>query len=419
MKFLQRYFKSEAGSILPLTAGLLPVIIGAAGIGVDAGSWVMTKRNLQTAADAAVIAAAMEIANGFEDYARYSALKEAQKNGFDPGGNNTLNLVIDNSSGATIVTASIRQKAEVYFSRILFKEDVFVANAAASAIIDDGGNYCMLSLDEKASGAITTSGSVEINATGCGMAVNSRANDALYLNGKVDINIGEVTIVGGYQVKGGSANFNYAKMRTRAGRTKNPYQDIENTEESFCTKGQAKSPLKITKSTTLTPGVYCGGLDITGGDITFEPGVYVIDGGDFSATSFGSLYGEGVTFILTNSGNGIYGNINIVGNSRIDFTAPSEGEPWEGIVFYQDAPPANGKQNKLTGSSEMNITGVVYTPNRDLDFGGNNSTMSNEKESCTKVIAKTITLHGNPSFGNACTGYGVREIGVNNVRLVM
>ncbi len=419
--FIKRYIKSEAGSILPLTAGLLPVIVGAAGIGVDVGSWVMTKRSLQTAADAAVVAAAWEIANGHGDYAEFAGMKEARNNGFVDGGSNVLDLVIDDSSGATIVTARIRQKARVYFSQILFRDDVFVANAAASAVIDSGGGFCMLSLDESASGAITTSGAVEINAAGCGMAMNSGADDALSLNGAVDINIGDVSIAGGYKVKGGAAKFNYATMKTKASRTRDPYADLENDQESSCSKNDSKSPVKVSQSETLKPGVYCGGLDISGNvNITFEPGVYVIDGGDFSVSGAGSLYGEGVTFILTNSGNGEYGNINISGGKKIDFTAPAEGEPWEGIVIYQDAPEdSSSKQNKFTGTSEINITGVIYTPNRGISFGGNNSTSGNDPEVCTKVIAKTITLHGNPAFGNACEGTGVRDIGTYSVKLIM
>jgi Flp pilus assembly protein TadG len=114
LESFRRYFKSESGSILPLAAGLLPVLVGVAGGGVDVGSWVMTKRNLQTAADAAVVAAAWEIANDYENYAEYAAIKEAQENGYKAEGNNELNLTIDNSSGVIVVTASIRQKADVY-----------------------------------------------------------------------------------------------------------------------------------------------------------------------------------------------------------------------------------------------------------------------------------------------------------------
>jgi hypothetical protein len=205
----------------------------------------------------------------------------------------------------------------------------------------------MLSLEEEDGGAIATKGAVEIFAEGCGVAVNSSADDALTLNGSVDINVGDISIVGGYDVKGGSADFNYKSLKTGQGKTKDPYADLENDEESNCSKKEAKQPVKVTgKNQTLTPGVYCGGLSISASGTTeFEPGVYIIDGGDFDVSGSGELFGEGVTFILTNSGNGDYGNLQISGSSEINFTAPEEGEPWEGIVFYQDAPPDDGHGN--------------------------------------------------------------------------
>lgn len=52
------YLGDTRGAILPIAAILFPIIIGMVALGVDAGSWLITKRNLQNAADAAVLAAA-------------------------------------------------------------------------------------------------------------------------------------------------------------------------------------------------------------------------------------------------------------------------------------------------------------------------------------------------------------------------
>lgn len=56
-QFLKKYLNGETASVLPLAALAFPVVLGMAGLGTDAGLWMAQKRSLQTAADAAVIAA--------------------------------------------------------------------------------------------------------------------------------------------------------------------------------------------------------------------------------------------------------------------------------------------------------------------------------------------------------------------------
>ena len=57
-KKLSDYIIDRTGSIIPMTALMLPLIVGMTGFGVDVSMWMMNKRDLQSAADAAAIAAA-------------------------------------------------------------------------------------------------------------------------------------------------------------------------------------------------------------------------------------------------------------------------------------------------------------------------------------------------------------------------
>ena len=53
---------------------------------------------------------------------------------------------------------------------------------------------------------------------------------------------------------------------------------------------------------TLSPGVYCGKLEINSGSTaTLDPGVYIMDGATFIANSDSTILGDDVTIYLTGS----------------------------------------------------------------------------------------------------------------------
>lgn len=412
--------RDRAGSILPITAVALPFLVGMTGVGVDISMWMMERRDLQTAADAAVIAAAWEVANDQDDNTYDSALREATFNGFDISQDGELDLSINNDGeNNTVITATLRQKTDVWFSHVITGDsDIYLASAAASAIIEPTGDFCILSLDREADGALTATGSVLVESEGCGMAVNSNSDSALDLSGFVDITIGDVTIVGDYE-ETGNVQFDYESLEVDAGRTPDPYSDLEAPQDQPC---DYNSKQNVNGTGTLQPGVYCGGIDIKGnGNVTLDPGVYIIDGGNFSVSGGGTITGTDVVIILTSSSGTNYGNFDITGGKVLTLDAPETGEEggeYNGVVMYRDR-NAPGGTSMVTGTSALNIQGVVYNPSGHLDFGGNNNTSSSSTDPCTKVIGKTIKLHGNPAFGNNCQGTNVRDIGEYSVRLVL
>ena len=425
LRALKKFISSEGGAVLPIAALVFPILMGFAGLGVDASAWMLKKRNLQTAADAAALAGAWEVAFGEDEAAVDTAAeREATYNGYDPTQGGVLEAtILTDDDGVQSVQVDIDQNAKVYFSSIFLDEDVTVATTATARITTTEGPFCLLSLDPDEGGAITTSGSVTIDAPGCGMAVNSGADDALALNGAVVITVGDVRTVGGVEVDGGAAEFNYASLKTNGYPVQDPYEDMAIPDFEGCSENDMRHAQDANNGDTLSPGVYCGGISVqAGADITLSPGTYILDGGGFSANG-GSITGEGVTIILTNSGGsayGSYGNIEIRGNATVYLEAPPEGEEFEGVVIFQDrdAPAAANEVNTVTGDSQIQIEGVVYTPSREFNFGGNGTGVSEQSEVCSKIIAKTIILHGNPFIGNNCDGRGTQDIGISNVVLV-
>src|SRR5437870_11950874 len=79
--------RNEAGAIVILTALALTLLVGLVGLALDVGMWYRTNRALQNAADAAVIAAAL---NGTGSYASEAKAVAAQYGFVDGAGGITV-----------------------------------------------------------------------------------------------------------------------------------------------------------------------------------------------------------------------------------------------------------------------------------------------------------------------------------------
>lgn len=420
-RIFHRYLHDSRGGLLPMIAVMFPVIMGMAGLGLDVSNWMMQKRNLQTAADAAALAGAYELLNGDEQNVQSAALNEAINNGYDADGDGSITVNITGEDGDQQIEVTIRARANTFVSSLINGDASYTETVAAAEAGGGDGSFCMLSLDETANGAISTQGNVTINAAGCGIAVNSSSDSALDIGGTSDVDIGQLSIAGGIDV-GNNADINYADLDTGVAATPDPYEDLEVPESAPCSRADSRHSLSINSDTVLSPGTYCGGINISNGDVDFEPGVYVIDGGDFSITTNGNVFGEGVSFVLTNSGEGSDASLNIAAGGDLYFSAPEAGNDMEGVVFYQDRNirehASNG--NSITGSASLNIEGVAYFPENNVFYGGGAGVDSDATSPCSMMIAKTITLAGNPTMGNSCEDEsGVRQIeGPPGIRLV-
>jgi hypothetical protein len=417
MRILKKYLLKIDGAVLPMVAIAMPVLVGSVGIGVDFGLWLKQKRELQTAVDAAALSAAYEASKGYVDFMEAAARRESLNNGYNPENAQEFIITYDNDNG--VVDVSILHPANFWLASFFVDEPFVRANASAEVSAPEG-DFCILSLDTTASGAISTDGTANISQPDCGMAANSRSSTSLQLNGTADIEIGDVAIRGGMDIDG-SSTFTYNSLWENMPMVSDPYADLEIPDFTPCNQGSMRTTTRVNSDTTLSPGVYCGGINISGNnDITFEPGVYIIDGGDLSAIGNGTIYADGVSFILTNSGGtdyGNYGQLDISGGREVFLSAPDEGYEMEGIAVYQDrnAPDLTSVGNKLTGTTRITVDGAIYFPSQGFELGGNDITGT---ETCTRLIANTVSLVGTPNLGNSCEGTGVRDFAPPEVRLI-
>lgn len=418
---LNAFLDSRRGAIVVMAALLMPIMVGAIGLGVEVGLWFQQKRSLQTAADAAAIAAVYESLEADAD--SYSveteATADAVRNGFDSSAD-TITVSNPPSSGAytadnAAYEVSLSKSATLLFAGFLMNQSSISISARAVARATASGEACVLSLDTSNTGVEVT-GSGDITFDGCQVASNSSASDALSVSGSGDLTVDCYSVVGGVSASDGLTVDAGCTPKTGAAAITDPYADLETPAYGACDEAGGYTQ-NSTGTFTFdhdddfeTAYVICGDLWVKKGTLVLEPGLYIIEG-DIKTNSTGTITGDGVTIILTDGGQ--INNFN--GSSTIDLSAPTgvDAGDWQGILFYQDrndAASCTGNNcNTLNGNSSSSFEGTMYFPNQELNVNGGNSSSS----PCLQIVALRVSFSGNSNMDadNAgCTAAGVDPI---------
>jgi hypothetical protein len=417
------FWAHDKGGVALTFGMVVPALIGFAGLGTDTAVWLMERNKLQAATDTAAISAAHAVQlNGGQQGATAEGRKLLQKIYGANLTDVTYSVQYPPSSGTfqgdTKAVAVIASRAQqVYFLGLFGVTDISVSTRSV-AQVNSTAEACMLALSKTDDKAIDISGNSTVNLA-CGIASNSDSDQAVYLSGSSDTTTTGVSAVGDiYQSNGAELETNGGPKLTKSPAIADPYGaggrnlQVPPTLPA-CTETKT---LKINKSRTVSPGRYCGGISMTGGTTTFSPGVYYIDGGDFSANGNAAITGTGVTFVLTGTGNKI-AKVDLNGNAQVSLHAPKTGTSYNGILFLQDpnASTQDCLESKINGTSDLNLSGALYFPKSDLRInGGANSAMS-----CLQVIANKIKITGNSKVTGVCdAASGTEKISRTTVELV-
>lgn len=388
------------GAVAILWGLLLPVIIGLSALGVEVGMWYSQQRDYQTAADAAVLAAAYTVSEGGDatDMAT-AAQNEAEMNGFTVSGDNTITISTPPTSGAyagnsDYIEVSMTAPSTLMFASLFLDEavEITVRAVAVVAATSSDDDACVLALNDTDSDALKFRGNASIDVSGCVVASNSSDSTSITISGSATLTAESLQTVGDYSV-GGSATLNTTTDPTSgASAVDDPYADLEVPSYSGCDQSnysvRPSDTTTITPASSTTPYVFCGDLTVQG-DLTLSPGIYIIDEGDFDVRSTANLTGSDVTIILTSSTDSDYGTMTLNGSATLDLSAPDSGD-YSGMLIYRDrdAPDAN---NSILGGANAEFTGAIYMPSSTINFTGNSATGGTE---CLQVIGDTVDISG-------------------------
>lgn len=410
----RRFFRAQDGSTAVYFALLAPVLIGFAGLGSEAGLWLVTERKLQHISDLAAYSGATRalstdtaalITSAAEERAISSGLR-----GTDTITINTPPTTGPNAGSAGFVEVIIERNVDRYLSTVLSNDPtpvVIRTRAVAGTIEGSGEPVCMLALSETASPAFSVGGSATVNVLNCAFAANSSAEDSFDMFGaKVTVSGSCLYTVGGFSVTEGLTLTDCDEPQVLQRPSPDPYADLPmltSTDVAGLTRNDKSSiATAFTPSEFLIgyPGMPVAlfeGLTLQG-DVALGAGLYIIDGGTLKINANAVLTGMGVSFYLMNGA-----KLDVAGGAELNLHAfdpanpTTRPDPFAGILFFGDR-TGTMIEHSLSGNSVSDINGVIYFPNDKLTYIGD----SGSSYPCIKVVASQLKVSGNGTVTIGC-----------------
>jgi Flp pilus assembly protein TadG len=427
LRAIGRFCKDEdgVGSIYMLC--LLPVFLMLAGLGMDGTAAFRTRDMLQSTADAAALAGALQLPTGGpantsqECGAVNNALTYTRANMSVAGFGNVLNtsytspstctpgdVVFGNWDGTTftsptpsggnenaikvtVKTATANGNAyPTSFLALVGKSSWDIA-AAAVAVIGKPIPVCLLTNSN-----LSISGSASVNMSGC--TIESKSD--LTCNLSSSATQPDYGLAVGWDGPNGShSNWCGSKghfSHVPASSITEPpaYSSLATNIPSFsCTPSSTIS----WNTASVSAGNYCGNVQLQN-NVTISGGTVVISNGSLDTNGHTLTVTNG-TIVFTGDPTSTSYTHNIVDtsggstNPQITVTPPTSGT-WSGVAFYQDPALTVGIDFPIRSSDKMpNLTfnGLIYTPNANWTYAGN---MNGAGAGCLIIVAKTFSLVG-------------------------
>jgi Flp pilus assembly protein TadG len=366
--------RSEAGQTLALVAFGMLTFLAAAGLAVDMGYMRYEKRLMQSAADSAALAAAIDQNLGEVGMANADAQAVATANGFQDGVNNTT-VTVSNSpiNPVNAIRVDIQQVFPSIFMQVMGINTSTISAFGVATIGTSQG--CIYALQVGGAGLTLNAG---INAPNCGIVDNGP------LNGAGNITAASAGVLGSNAGYGGLSA--PAPLETIAQAAADPlaYVNLAPPAPGACTA------TNLTVNAVVPPlseGTYCGGITINaGGNVTFNPGLYILTGGTgLVITGTGVANGVGVSFYNTGTGAFTFN-----GTGNVTLSASTVGFPNlpAGILFYQDPADASAADVSEAAIGNVELSGTLYFPNAPLTIAG--SVVGTN----ALIVASSVTVAG-------------------------
>jgi hypothetical protein len=363
--------KDESGQSLVITALCMTCLLGFVALAADMGVMMRGKRLVQTAADSAAVAGALEL-NYNPSGVTSAALAAAGQNGYTAASSGVT------TSGGTTVTvnvpplagphAGLGEYVEVIVSQV--QPTIFMGlfgrssqTVLARAVAQNGGasNGCVYALSPTGTG-MSLQGRFNLSAPNCGIIIDSDdLNAALRFIGRAgNISATSVGVVGGVRGFSGGTQPVSPVVAVSDPLSYLIQQMPDPTKNPLLPTCTTPSGNKLTG--TITPGasVVCYNGNVTITNATLNAGTYVFTG---NVTLGGNVTTNGATLDLNS------GSLQENAGSVLNFVAPTSGI-FNGIAIM--APPTNASTLTFAkGNATGTIEGIIYAPGATLSLQDN------------------------------------------------
>jgi Flp pilus assembly protein TadG len=411
---LRRLRRDERGAVAVIMGLLIVPFMGFLALGFEVSNWYLITRGMQNAADASVLAAAINNSANYSTEANAVAALYGFVNGTNnvtiavtntaacpSGGNNCYSVTI---SGYTplLVSQIVGYQGNANLNRTLEKRLSAVAVAKPSIQPQD---LCLLALATSGvAQGISTNGAPTGNMNGCDSMSNTGANCSGH-----DLGLG---ISFAYQ-----ANTGCGAQQMQNNPIADPYSYLASNIPPLSSSGcnntypqethqgnhySVAASNQLTGTLNLTAGNHflCGDQMLTGNVTVNAPAgaVLIIENGqlDTNGYSFATSSGSGLTVVFSGT-NGSYthaptDNVNGAGGA-LNITAPTSGT-WSGVAIYQDPSLTTGVSVSAAGNTPTwDITGLIYMPHGTLTLKGAID-KSNFGHQCVVMVADNFQISG-------------------------
>jgi Flp pilus assembly protein TadG len=407
---LHRLLQQRRGGIAAITALMLPVLIGSAGMASDTIQLVFIKRVMQRQVDSGAIAGAFALSQGKAvaatvttelarttsfPYAVSPVIENAPTTGAYVGNNRAVRVVL------------VTDRDPPFLGMFIGTQRITVE---ATAAVVGLGEHCALALDTRDVTGVSAGGSTTMDFN-CGIMANSISSSAVVAGGSSNVKASPIAAVGGVPASSsyaaGTERFPYSVPQA------DPFAGLPSLAIG---SGNGSGNVNSNQTRSMSPGTYAG-MDIKG-TANLAAGIYYIDGGSLRINAQAVINGTNIVFVLTSRNAATNPSsiavVDINGGATVNITSPSSGT-YSGILFYQDRRALDRGDNKINGNSSSRLQGAIYFPNQEVQFNGNSSMNIN----CLKLVAKRLVFTGNSSITNTCpANSGVGSILGTKVKLV-
>jgi Flp pilus assembly protein TadG len=404
---------NERGAILVWVTMTGVLLLSFLGFAFDGSYFYQHKRRMQTAADSAALAAALEKrrnADATTTEMETMGRQDAGTNGFTHGSNSvTVTITTPPTTGSYagqpgFVEALIQQQHPTFFASLFnlltpsgsgFNQTTVRTRAVAGA----ASSSCIYVLHPTASRAFDIPSGSTLNA-GCGVQVNSSSSTALSLTSGSHLVSTDVNVTGGYEANSGSTAAPTPDTDQLA--IPDPLAWLQAPSFDSCTRTDLEVGKNGKETVTIDPGTYCGGIEVTNAStLIMNPGEYKLRGysnrGGFRITSGSTVQGNGV-FIYNGNLSACSDlkkcSISLESNSDVKLTAMSTGY-YAGVLFFQER--SHTDEEKLRISIESGSTsffhGTLYFPDHQLRYNSNAN--SSATSLWTAVVVRKFEISSN------------------------
>jgi hypothetical protein len=282
--------------------------------------------------------------------------------------------------------------------------------ARVTAMVLEGSthNTCVMALGKNGKLSVgfgELSRDTIVSLAACDLYNASREIAATELLDGASLTARNIFLSGGYALSAGSVMTASRYLTTHTSSVADPYARLEVPPYPGCTRTRYR--LGEGKTETISPGIYCGGIEVAGGAaLNLDPGTYILDRGNFTVSGNGTVNGTGVTLVITSRTGSHYGAIDIRTGSTVEITAPalgaSAGIP--GIAIWVDGEQPAARDT-FDGGNTQNINGAIYLPGRHVKYFGGSPSATR----CSQLIARTVTFTGSSYFRHDCRGTGLSD----------